>query len=128
MKSFRNVAALGIRTKNQATHARAVAELRAVRPGFHVRRIDMVEPAAPVVPSDEDHAVGPKPTFDNGVDLVHRPLHAMHDVPNQGIACVVGIRRMFARVMRRIHPRDVWKLSRAGIDAELFGLKLLARV
>lgn len=71
---MRDVPALCIRAEDQAPHARPVAELGAVLPLLDQRRGDVVVPATPVVPRDEDDGVGPQPTLDDRVDLVGRPF------------------------------------------------------
>jgi hypothetical protein len=49
-------------------------------PSFDNRRIDMIEPAAPIVPGDEDRRLIPEPTGDDRIDLINRPTHAVGDV------------------------------------------------
>ena len=80
-----NVGSFGVRAEGQATHARPVTELRAVRPGFDPLRDHVVEPAAPIVPGDEDRGLGPQAALHHGVDLVHGPLHAVGDISDEWI-------------------------------------------
>src|SRR5215471_12948149 len=90
----RDVPGFCIRAQHQARNARAIAEWvtvefrvrvrRALRmgavPSFDDGRIDMIEPAAPIVPGDEDSRLVPQPTGDDRVDLLDRPTHPVGDV------------------------------------------------
>src|SRR3954453_429137 len=86
----------------QAGNSRAVAEriaiefrvrvcrtlrMRAV-PSFDHGRVDMVEPATPVVPGNEDRCFFPESAFHNRIDLLDCPTHAVSDI----------LRRMFAEI------------------------------
>ena len=52
----------------------------------------MVQPTAPVVPSDENCRAGPEPALHDGVDLVDGPLHPVGDVAERMLALgVVGV-------------------------------------
>src|SRR5205807_10252301 len=90
-------------------------------PRFDVRGIDVVEPPAPVVPGNEDGDLWPQPAFDDGVHLSHRPLHAVRDVPDQRLAAILGIGRVFAGVVRRVDPRHGGAGSGAGVPDTLVG-------
>jgi len=78
--------------------------LRIVLPWFDIRRIYMIEPAAPIIPCDKDRRLRPQSALYDGVDLVYGPLHAVRDIADQRITSIVGIRSVFARVVRRINP------------------------
>src|SRR5207249_5730032 len=66
----------GIRAQDQARDPRSIPELRAVGPFLDQRWLDMVEPAAPVVPADEDDRVAPQAALDDGIHLVGSPFLA----------------------------------------------------
>src|SRR5271157_1345263 len=51
---LRDVPSFSIRTEHQAWHTASIAKLGAVSPQLHFGRVDMVIPAAPVVPRNED--------------------------------------------------------------------------
>src|ERR1017187_9738804 len=88
VKNFGN-APLGVRTDRQTTHPRAITELRvlvggsslraAACPGILERRRDMIIPAAPVIPSDENRRGCPILALRHRVDPRHRPGHAQLD-------------------------------------------------
>src|SRR5215469_11868578 len=87
----RDMAGFRIGAQHQAGNARAMTERvtvelrvrvrRALRmgavPPLDDRRIDVVEPAAPVVPGDEDRRLVPEPTADDCIHLLDRPPHAI---------------------------------------------------
>src|SRR5215472_4896274 len=99
----RDVAGFRIGAQHQARNARTVAERvtvefrvrvrRALRmgavPSFDNGRIDMIEPAAPIVPGDEDRRLVPEPTGNDRVDLFDRPTHAVGDVLH-GVLAEIG--------------------------------------
>ena len=78
-----------VRAQHQAGNARTVAERVTVELRVCVRRalgmgavppfddwwIDMIEPAAPIVPGDKDRSLTPEPTGDDRIDLINRPTH-----------------------------------------------------
>src|ERR1700694_4517585 len=70
--------------EHQAAHASAVAELRAVGPLLNVRWRDVVPPATPVVPGDEDRDLRPQASLDDRLDLACGPLAALGDVAGAG--------------------------------------------
>ena len=94
-------------------------------PRFDVRGIDVVEPPAPVVPRNEDADLRPQPAFDDGVHLSHRPLHAVRDVPDQRLAAILGIGRVFAGVVRRVDPRHGGEGAGACVADKLVGGRLV---
>src|SRR5713101_4880955 len=84
VERFRDVPTFGIGAEHETADARPVAELRAIPgwmvpvsfgmtgimlPPFDIRRIHMVEPAAPIVPSNKNRRRGPQPALHDGVDL-----------------------------------------------------------
>src|SRR5215471_21846135 len=102
---MRNVPSPRVRTQHQTAYARAVTKLCSVRPLFHFWGIDMIPPAAPVIPGYEDHCLRPETSLHDGVHLVDRPLHAAGDVFN----------RMLAEPGGRIDPRNRRQLPSSGI-------------
>src|ERR1700674_1386274 len=130
VKHLRDVSALGVRAEHQTADARPVTELSAVEgrmragvlPKLDVWRINMVKPAAPVIPSNEDGALRPQPTLNDGIHLVHRPLHAGCHVANQRVAAPVGrVRGMLAGVMGSVETRDSGKIRCGCILYKLAG-------
>src|SRR3989440_11949289 len=87
MEGLGNVARLGIGTKHQATDAWSVPELRVLvgswpavgRPLLDILWLDVIIPATPVVPGDEDHGLRPQAALDDCIHLIHCPLHARAD-------------------------------------------------
>ena len=69
---------------NMMRDSGAVGELDAVGSVLHVRRPDMVIPAAPVVPGQQEYGVVPVPGFHDGVhrlpDSVHSVCHILGGV------------------------------------------------
>src|SRR5256884_6617627 len=91
----------GIRAQDQARDPRSIPELRAVGPFLDQRWLDMVEPAAPVVPGDEDDRVAPQTALDDGIHLVGGPFLAGLDRFDRMVAQPLrpadpGYRRQFA--------------------------------
>src|SRR5215469_7619258 len=94
IRLVRDVTGFCVWAQHQAGNARAIAERIAVEFRVRVRRalrvsaaplfdnwrVDMIEPPAPIVPGDEDRRLVPKPTSDDSVDLIDRPIHAVGDV------------------------------------------------
>lgn len=109
VKHIGDISAFSIRTEHRTTHARPVAELCPIAPLFYVRRLDVIEPAAPVVPGDEDSCAGPESTLDNSVDLSYCPrLSLGNDFPG-----------MFAQASGCVDPRDGWQVPCRCIHREL---------
>src|SRR2546425_1900033 len=87
MEGLGNVAPLGIGTKHQATDAWSVAELGVLvgswpavgRPLLDILWLDVIVPATPVVPGDEDDGLRPQAALDDCIHLIHCPLHARAD-------------------------------------------------
>src|SRR5580704_9840407 len=97
MQHFGDVSALGVRAEHQTTDPRAVAKLRAVGPFLDLRWINMVVPATPIVPSNENRCPRPETTLHNGVHLINGPLHSVRDVADGRIrASIWWIRWMLA--------------------------------
>src|SRR5437762_2462175 len=79
MLGVRDVSGFRVWAQYQASNTRSVAELRTVCPFLDQRRLDVVVPATPVIPRDEDDGAGPQATLDDGIDLVRRPFLAGPD-------------------------------------------------
>src|SRR5947208_2821583 len=95
----------GIRAQDQARDPRSIPELRAVGPFLDQRWLDMVEPAAPVVPGDEDDRVAPQTALDDGIYLVGSPFLAGLD----------RFDRMFAQPLGPVDPGDRRQFAGRGI-------------
>jgi hypothetical protein len=78
----------GIGAEDEAADARSVAELRSVLPLLGERRVDVVEPATPVVPRDKDDGLRPQSAAHDRVHLLHGPRHAVRDVADRRIALI----------------------------------------
>ena len=104
-----NVTAPRVRAEHQAADARAVAELRArvrraiVLPLFNLWRSDVIVPAAPIVPRDEDRRVVPLAALNVCIDLVRCPLRAQRHIADV-LALVLRIGRVLAEFVRRVNP------------------------
>ena len=99
----RDVPGFCIGAQHQARNARTIAERVAVEfrvrvrralrmcavPRFDDGRIDMNEPAAPVIPGDEDRRLIPEPTGDDRIDLIDGPMRAVGNVL-QGVLAEIG--------------------------------------
>jgi len=81
----------------------------------------MVPPSAPVIPCDEDHAVGPEPAFYYCIDLVDGPLHSNGYVSRGSTSCVG---RMFVKLAGGINPRDFGEFPLSSVSFELSGGEL----
>ena len=126
MLLVRDVGGLRVRAEDEARDAVAVAELRAVAPLLHLRRIDVVGPAAPVVPRDEDRGLVPEPARDDRLDLLSRPRRAVRDVADAVLPVGGGVGRMLAEDVARVDPRDGRQLARCGVGGELRRGELLS--
>ncbi len=85
----RDVPGFRVGAQHQAGNARTIAERVAVEfrvrvgralgvcavPPFDDWWIDMIEPAAPIIPGDKDRSRTPEPTGDDRIDLINRPTH-----------------------------------------------------
>jgi hypothetical protein len=125
VQSFRDIPGSGIGTQDQTADPTAIAELCTVRPFFHFRRIDMIIPAAPIIPSDEDRSLRPQTAFNYGVHLGDGPLHAVGDISDWRIRTLIPrVGRMLTERVRRVDPGNGGKSSRGGVCGELSGGKL----
>src|SRR5712692_11435006 len=109
VQHFRNVIALRIWTQYETWDSRSVPELGPLvrrlgsreLPRFHVRRVDMVVPPAPIIPRYENCSLRPEPSLHNRIHLVHGPLHARRHVPHWALP---RVRRMLVKLTRGIDP------------------------
>ena len=99
----RDVPGFRIRAQHQSRNARAIAERVTIEFGVRVRRtlrmcavpffddlrIDVIEPAAPIIPGDEDRRLVPQPTRDDRIHLIDRPSHAVGNIL-QGVLTEIG--------------------------------------
>src|SRR5205823_14830142 len=81
----------GIRAQDQARDPRSIPELRAVGPFLDQRWLDMVEPAAPVAPVDEDDRVAPEAVLDDVIHLVGSEFLAGLDWVELLLASPLGV-------------------------------------
>jgi hypothetical protein len=114
----------GIGTEHQTGHPGTEAEWltiefrkcisgslrQGVLPRFLHRRHNMIEPAAPVVPGDEDRGTAPQSARHDGRDLIRCPLRADGDV----------LLRMLAQIRLAvpIEPRNTRQFSVRGVLLE----------
>src|SRR6267143_5494545 len=71
------------------------------------RRINMVVPATPIVPRNEDHGGSPKLALAQFVDTLGGPLAPQLD---RLLSCVLPVRRMLGKLhwtARRVHPGHI---------------------
>src|SRR5205823_15076367 len=108
---MRDVAGSGVRAEDQAADARSVPELRAVGPFLDQWWSDVVVPATPFVPGDEDDSVRPEATLDHGIHLVCGPFLAGLD----------RLGRVLAQPGRSVDPGDRGPLAGGGIFGEAIG-------
>src|SRR5260370_39730639 len=102
-----------------------MADFRPVRPFFSFWRSNVIVPAAPIIPGDEDRGLRPQTALDDSVHLAHAPLHTVGDVPDRRIRpFILRDGRMLAELARRVDPRNGRKLSAGGIRSALSGRKL----
>ena len=100
---MRDVPGFRVGAQHQAGNARTITERVAVELGVRVRGalrmcaiprfddwwINVIEPAAPIVPGDEDGRLIPQPTGDDRIDLIDGPIHAVGDVLH-GVLAEIG--------------------------------------
>src|SRR5436190_18821811 len=110
MLGVRDVGGFRVWAQHQASNARSVAELRAVFPFLDQRRLDVVVPATPVIPRDEDDGAGPQPTLDDGIDLLRRPFLAGPD----------GLDGVLAQSFGTVEPGDRRQVAGGCVPSELF--------
>ena len=123
VKGFGN-SFLGVGTQHQTTNARAVTELRVrirqtmrgttTYPGIFERRLNVVVPAAPVVPGNENRHCRPILAFCYCADPVSGLLHSQLDAGW----------RMFAKLNRRagsIQPGNIRKIAIRQVGVETGG-------
>src|SRR5215831_2927495 len=82
------------------------------------RRINVVVPATPVVPSNEDHRGPPKLALTQFVDALGGPLAPQLD---RLLPSVIPVRRMLGelhRTARRVYPRDIRQFPRRHVCIE----------
>ena len=124
VKRLGDVTPFDVGAQHQAADAGAVTKLGVLvgsrpavgRPLFHVFRVNVIEPAAPVVPGDEDDSVGPDAPLYDGVHLLDGPLHARTYDGTRSDA----MGRVFAEVLR-IQPGDGGEITSGGVNGELLG-------
>ena len=120
------VALTRVWAQHQATDTAAIPELGPILPLLDFRRRDMVPPASPVVPGDEDRDLRPKARSHDRVDLVHSPLHPLGDVAVAGSPFRRSIGRVLAQKAVRIEPGNGRQLAGGGVFRELLPGPLLA--
>src|SRR5207302_8785572 len=81
MERLGDISLARVRAEHQAPHPAAVAELGAVFPLLDLRGRDVVPPAAPVVPGDEDRDLWLKSRRNQRLDLADGPLPAFPPAP-----------------------------------------------
>src|SRR5712691_5313801 len=82
------------------------------------RRINVVVPATPIVPRNEDHRGPPKLALTQFVDALGGPLAPQLDRLLPG---VLPVRRMFGKLhwtARRVYPRDIRQFPRRYVCIE----------
>jgi hypothetical protein len=125
VQSLRDIPSFGIGTQDQTADPTAIAELCTVSPFFHFQRINVIIPAAPVIPGDEDRRLRPQAALNYGVHLTDGPLHAVRDISDWRIGTFIRrVRWMLTESVRRVDPGNGRKLSRGGVGGELSGRKL----
>src|SRR5439155_395753 len=107
------------RAEDQASDASAIVELRAVFPLLDLGGRDMVPPASPVVPGDEDRNARPQSGGDHSLDLAHGPLAAFAHVASARGSLRRGVGWMLAHHIVGVEPRHGWQRARGCIDREL---------
>ena len=128
VQSLRDIPGFGIGTQDQTADATAITELGTVSPFFHFWRINVIIPAAPIIPGDEDRRLRPQTALNYGVHLADGPLHAVGDISDWRIRTFIfRVWRMFAESVRRVDPGNGGKLSGGGVRRELTGRKLRPR-
>src|SRR5438067_6151592 len=101
----------GVWAQHETSDTRSISKLRAVGPFLHQRRRDVVVPATPIVPGDEDDGVRPEATLDHGIHLVCGPFLAGLD----------RLDRVLAQAGRAVDPGHRRQLAGRGIFGEAIG-------
>src|SRR5437867_11058953 len=98
----------GIWAHHETSDTRSIAKLRAVGPFLDHWWSDVVVPATPIVPGDEDDGVRPEATLDHGIHLVGGPFLA-------GLDRLDGV---LAQAGRSVDPGHRRQLAGGGIFGE----------
>src|SRR5438128_11373538 len=94
----------GVWAQHETSDTRSIPELGSVGPFLHQRRRDVVVPATPIVPGNEDDAVRPEATLDHGIHLVGCP----------SLASLDGFDRVLAQAGRSVDPGHSGQLAGFG--------------
>src|SRR5205809_2979694 len=85
-------------------------------PSFDVRRINMIIPSTPTIPSHQDRNSRPEPALNDGIYLVDSPLHASRNISHPA---PTRIRWMFIKLAWSQDPGDAGQFSSKRILSEL---------
>ena len=130
-----DVSGFRIGAQHQAGNARTIAEGVAVEfrvrvgralgagavPRFDDWWIDMIEPAAPIIPGNEDRCLTPEPTGNDCIDLIDRPAHAVGNVLPGVLAEVGPAVAIDPGYCRQLAGRRVMQEQIAGVIAAVTG-------
>src|SRR5207302_7231759 len=103
--ALRDIAGSRERADHKTANPRAITKLcslvrwlrRRKLPSFDVRRVHMVIPSTPTIPSYENGDSRPEPAFYDGIYLVDSPLHARGNISHRTLPWVW---RMFVKLAR----------------------------
>src|SRR6266849_892977 len=120
MQRLRDVTLPRIRTQDQTADPRPIPKLRPLiirhgtskLPSLNVRRVHMIIPSTPVIPSNENRNLRPQSPLHHRVNLVDSPPHTLRHIAHRALS---RIRRMLVKLARRVNPRDTRQLPRTSI-------------
>src|SRR6267378_5101226 len=124
----RGNSSLRVGADHQAPDPGSITELRigitgsfrrtSTRPLVLQRRINMVVPATPIVPRNEDHGGSPKLALTQVVDTLGGPLAPQLD---RLLPRILPVWRMLGKLhgtARRVHPGHIWQFPRRHVYVE----------